>query len=60
MIPISVMPPKEKVSAWVQRLHTFGPRYTGSAAHKASIQFFADEFAKLGDKQHFTKWEAED
>jgi hypothetical protein len=65
MNPSSGMPPKEKVNDWLQKLNTFGPRYTGSSAHKASINFLADELAKLGlevhkDKQHISKWEAND
>lgn len=56
-------PNKEKVWAWQQEIHRFGPRLTGNNAHKQLIDYFETELTQMGlevhrDKHTFTKWEA--
>lgn len=57
------MPTAAGLEAMVQRMVDFGPRLTGSAAHKAYIDFLESELTALGlqvtrDRYSFTRWHA--
>ena len=57
------LPAAETIWRWQERLNGFGPRLTGSAAHRGFIEFLQSELAALGldvsrDKLAFTRWEA--
>jgi hypothetical protein len=54
---------REKVWSWVETLNSFGPRLTGSEAHRRSIDFLAEELQAAGmavqrDTRHFRLWQA--
>jgi hypothetical protein len=57
------LPSASQVWAWVETLNGFGPRLTGSEAHRRSIDFLAAELQTAGlnvrrDTRHFRLWQA--
>lgn len=53
---------REQVWAWVEALNGFGPRLTGSDAHRRSIAYLATELQAAGltvqrDTRHFRLWQ---
>lgn len=63
LMDVSLYTNMQEVKTWLEELNGFGPRYTGNAAHKQSVDWFQAELEKLGlavsrDRHYFTSWEA--
>ncbi|MFS0725437.1 hypothetical protein [Paenibacillus sp. 1P07SE] len=57
------LPSQDEVWRWQQKLDSYGPRLTGSAAHRQMIDELEAELRQMGlqthrDRHSFTKWEA--
>lgn len=55
------LPDARRMWTWHERLAAFGPRLTGTEAHRASLAFLADRFARLGldvqrDVRRMRRW----
>jgi hypothetical protein len=58
-----LLPSRAAVWAWQEKLNSFGPRLTGGAAHRQSVDFLQAELAAVGlqvlrDRRRFRRWEA--
>ena len=58
-----LLPDKNMVWSWLKRLNAFGPRLTGSTAHRNAVEFLYSEFEAIGlkvsrDTFRMTHWEA--
>jgi hypothetical protein len=55
------LPSQERLWSWIEALNSFGPRLTGSEAHRRSLEFIATELTDIGlqvqrDSHRFRRW----
>lgn len=55
------LPSQERLWSWIETLNSYGPRLTGSEAHRRSLEFIATELTDMGlqvqrDSYQFRRW----